>query len=78
MMPARSGERSHEATIRASGDHCRQFTDVATAVMPTTAPTMACVVETGIAVRDDRMRNTAVASKAAVMPSMKRDMRELQ
>lgn len=62
----------------ASRAQSRHAGEVPTMAMPTTAPMMACVVLTGMPVVLDSNRNTAVASSAAHMPSMKSVILESQ
>lgn len=66
----KTGEITQEAAMPArppSKAQLRQFQPAPTAAAPTVAPTMACVVLTGMAVKVTSSRNTAAANSEAIM-----------
>lgn len=74
-------EKFTHATIADSPpfqDQFRHANEVPTTVAPTTAPTHACVVDTGIAVKVARSKKTAPPKRAAAIAIMKSDILELQ
>ena len=88
MAPASSGEMTQEATMppRPAIPRSRHIVGrgsgepeaVPTIVMPTTPPTIACVVETGILPNVASSRKTQAPMRAASMPTAYTDMRESQ
>mmetsp|Transcript_9309 Transcript_9309/g.23742 ORF Transcript_9309/g.23742 Transcript_9309/m.23742 type:complete len:382 (+) Transcript_9309:560-1705(+) len=77
--PAHTGESTHDAAMaaRPGQPQSTHLALVPTSVMPMTAPTMACVVDTGMPAHVAARRNSAPAASAQAIPSMKSVMRPL-
>lgn len=70
--PANRGEVNQLATIVSSPGYpqCTHAVPAPATVMPSTAPTMACVVETGIAKNVANSMNKAPESRAQAIPAV--------
>jgi len=73
ITPDATGEMTHDAMIPPrppSNFQFRHWPPCPASVMPTVPPMMACVVETGIAVKDAIIRKMPAAASAPNMPTM--------
>mmetsp|Transcript_16612 Transcript_16612/g.46904 ORF Transcript_16612/g.46904 Transcript_16612/m.46904 type:complete len:286 (+) Transcript_16612:706-1563(+) len=81
ITPETTGEMTHDSMMPPRPPSIRQLRhsqDVATHVAPTLAPMMACVVLTGIQVKEASMRKMAAANSAENMATVYRPILELQ